>query len=257
MRIDCSKIARISMHVIALVLITVLAASITFSWVENGKPRNISAEGIIVSSGNDLILRQDGKIINSIVIPPSCKLHEVSSADGKNYFFPTTDNKSNLTAAMTFREGVPEDKNSGYLCIDFQLEAGDSDAVVYLGADTAVQCSSQDVSEALRVAFSKNDGSNPIIFKPGQVSGISDTAFYYPISSISADGIPTTTAVTTDAFGDYCFSENDNKPVFSISEGETLNLTLSIWLEGTAFTGNSIENAEINVYIDFITKDAN
>lgn len=242
---------RILLSVTALVLIVVLAAGFTFSWAEGGDKGYLNGSDIVISTGSNLTMRQDGKTTNSIIIP-ACVLEEVSSADGRNFFFPMTDNTSNDTPNMTFREGVASDENKKYVSVDFELEAGDSAADVYLGAGTIVQCDNEKVMNALRMSFSLNDGSTPLVFRPNQMPGITDS--YSPITSITSVGTPTVTETTTNAYGSYYFKgEGESTPIFTLQKDEVLNITLSIWLEGTEFTGDDVANSNLSVYIDFTT----
>lgn len=242
---------RILLSVTALVLIVVLAAGFTFSWAEGGDKGYLNGSDIVISTGSNLTMRQDGKTTNSIIIP-ACVLEEVSSADGRNFFFPMTDNTSNVTSNMTFREGVASDENKKYVSVDFELEAGDSAADVYLGAGTIVQCDNEKVMNALRMSFSLNDGSTPLVFRPNQMPGITDS--YSPITSITSVGTPTVTETTTNAYGSYYFKgEGESTPIFTLQKDEVLNITLSIWLEGTEFKGDDVANSNLSVYIDFTT----
>ena len=239
------------MSVIALCLVIVLAATVTFSWVEGGDKGYIEGSELVISTGSNLTMRQDGKALNSIIIP-ACTLEETSSADGRNYFFPLGGNESSTTANMLFREGTPQDVNTKYISLDFELEAGDSATDVYLGAGTIVQCSNEELLSALRMSFYLNDGSIPKVFKPNQMPGVSMT--YNPVTTITEAGVPTTTNTPTDAYGDYYYQgEGSSLPIFELEKGETKRITLAIWLEGTAFSGSAFEDSDLSIYIDFTT----
>ncbi len=236
--------------VAALLLVLVLAVSFTYSWIEGGNKGYVNGNEIQINSGSSLTMIQAGKTTSSIIIP-TCKLQEVSSADGRNYFFPMADNTSNSTGSMTFREGIPADVNTKYISLDFELVADDSAADVYLGSGTIIQCSNKAVANALRMSFYENDGSAPKVFKPTQMPGVDMD--YAPITSITEVGIPTTTEITTDAYGDYYFKGSNSTPVFKLSKGESKKITLAIWLEGTEFKGNTIADTDLSIYIDFTT----
>lgn len=245
-----SKKTRLILSIMALVEVLILAAGITFSWIEGGNKGYVNGNEIVISSGSNLTMRQDGKTTSSIIIP-TCTLEEVSSADGRNYFFPMADNTSSVTSSMTFREGTPSDENTKYVSLDFQLTAGDSATEVYLGAGTIVQCDNENVMNALRMSFSTNNGETPVVFKPTQMPGVTMT--YSPITSITDAGKATTTTTTTQAYGSYYYKGSNSTPIFELDKNETLNITLSIWLEGTAFSGDDIANQDLSIYIDFTT----
>lgn len=243
---------RIILSLTALALVVILAAGFTFSWMEGGNKGYINGNQIVISSGSNLTMRQDGKTTAAIVIPAGT-LEEVSSADGRNYFFPMADNTSSETDKMTFREGTAADENTRYVSVDFELEAGDSATDVYLGAGTIVQCDNSAVMNALRMSFNFNDGSTPVVFKPNQMPGI-DGVTYSPITTIDRLGTPTVKETATQSYGDFYYKgDGVSEPIFSLDKSETLNITLSIWLEGTEFSGDDIANANLSVYIDFTT----
>lgn len=248
--------------VTALVLILILAVSFTFSWSEGGDKGYLDGNQLVISTGSNLTMRQDGKTTNAITIPTRT-LYETSSADGRNYFFPLAGNKTNLTDEMTFREGTPQDVNQRYLSLDFELEAGDSATDVYLGAGTIIQCSNVAVINALRMSFNTNDGKDPIVFKPNQMPNIAEGVKYSPITAITEDGVPTTTEVDTFGYGDYYYKgTTEDNSLFHLEKGEIKKITLSIWLEGTEFgdaindeitNDNFLKDSDFSVYIDFTT----
>lgn len=244
---------KLVLSVIALVLVLIMAAGFTFSWVEGGNKGYINGNEIVISSGSSLTMRQDGLSTDSIIIP-NCILEEVSSADGRNYFFPMADNKTNVTSNMKFREGVAADAKTKYVSVDFELEAGTTVTDVYLGAGTIIQCDNKDVLNALRMSFNLNNGSDPIVFKPTQMPGVQGMT-YSPITAISNTGTPTVKETVTHGYGDYYYNgENISEPIFTLDINETLNITLSIWLEGTEFDGTvDVSDTNLSVYIDFTT----
>lgn len=249
-----SKKTKIFLSILALAEVVVLAAGITFSWMEGGNRGYINGKDIQISTGSGLTMIKDGRRTNTISLD-ACELAETSSADGRNFFFPMADTESSKTNEMTFREGTASDRNQKYISMDFQLVAGSSATEVYLGAGTIIQCKDNQQNEkllsALRMSFSENDGSTPVVFKPNQMPGINRS--FSPITSIDNDGKASQTSTSTKAFGDYYFDGSNKESLFSLSEGETKNITLSIWLEGTEFTNNDVAEKDLSVYIDFTT----
>ncbi len=256
-----NKRTNIMMSVVALLLILVLAAGITFSWVEGNNRGYVETGKLVISSGSNLVMRQDGGVVNNIIIP-ACDLHQVSSADGRNFFVPMEYNTSTNTSEMIFREGRDADANKKYVVLDFQLQAGDTTTPVYLGAGTVVKCDNQDVTKALRMSFSTNDGAASKVFMPTQMPGVSGIT-YSPITAVSYDGKASTTTTPSLAYGDYYYKGdgkdaqgNDlSKPIFSLDPGETKDITLSIWLEGTVegYDFDSFASKDLEIYIDFTT----
>ena len=249
-----SNMKNLVMSVIALMMVAVLALGYTYSWAEGGNKGFIDSGDFVITTGSNLTMRQDGKTTPYITIP-SCTLEETSSADGMNFFFPMGDNTKNTTTAMTFRDGTPADENTRYISVDFELEAGANPAEVWLGSGTIVQSSSPALMNAVRMSFYKNDGSDPIIFKPKQMPGISEGVTYSPITAISSSGAPTVTETSTEAFGNYYYNgKTGENSIFNLEAQETIKLTLAIWLEGTEFTGDDLINNDLSIYVEFVTQ---
>lgn len=240
------------MSAIALLLIAVMVAGVSYSWTEGGNKGNVHGNDIVISTGSSLTMRQDGKVTNSIIIPAGT-LEETSSADGRNFFFPLVSNKKNTTSDMIFREGIPADENKRYVSVDFELQAGDKPTPVYLGAGTIIQCKNNAVLNALRMSFNLNDGSDPIVFKPNQMPGVHEAVTYSPITAITGAGAATTGTTATKAYGDFYYRGKNSLPLFDLEPNETLNITLTLWLEGTEFSGKDIKGSELSVFIDFTT----
>lgn len=253
MAIKKSKKMRITLSVVALLEVLVLAAGVTFSWIEGGTKGSVSGSNITVSANSSLTMMYDGKIASSILIP-SCKLDETSSADGRNFFFPLADNTTNSTGTMKFREGTMSDRNQKYVSLDFDLLAGESAADVFLGSGTIIQCANQQqLMNSLRMSFSANDGTTPTVFKPTQMPGVSGIT-YSPVTSLSAVGEPATGTTTTKSYGDYYYSGDTSTPLFHLNKGQTKHITMSLWLEGTtADFADSIASNNLSIYIDFST----
>ena len=252
MKISKCKRTRLILSIIALAEVLVLAAGITFSWMEGGNRGSVNGSEIVISSGSNLTMIQDGNNVNTITVPV-CTLEEVSSSDGRNYYFPLSDNTSSNTAEMTFREGTASDENAKYLSLDFQFIAGSTVTKVYLGAGTIIRCTNENVMKALRMSFSLNDGSNPVVFKPNQMPGV--VMQYSPITAITDDGVATTTQTSTRSYGDFYFKgTGESEPLFTLAKNETKNITLSIWLEGTEFDSDDVAEQNLGIYIDFTTQ---
>ena len=240
--------------VLLIMALTLMCSGSTFSWIEELQQGGyISVNNVYISSSGNLTMKQDGEAVDMINVP-NFQLEEVSSADGRNYYFPMTNNTSNEIGNMTFREGIPADKNLRYVSVDFTLEAGEGVTEVYLGAGTLVQCSNVKLQDILRMSLYLNDGSDPIVFTPSQKPG-TDVG-YSPITSINDEGAAEATSIKTKSCGDYYYKgEGYSTPVFSFENGNILNVTLAVWLEGTSFSGDDIPATDINIFFDFATDD--
>lgn len=246
-----SKKFRISMTIMALVEIVALIATVTFSWIEGGYNGDITSPDITITTGSDLTMYYGGNVTNSIIIP-QCTLEETSSADGRNFFFPLAENKTNLTSSMTFREGTADDENKKYVSLDFELVGGDNATDVYLGAGTIIQSTNANLINSLRMSFLTNDNNAPKVFSPKQMPGVSGQ-YFSPITAINESGNATTTNVNTEAYGDYYFNGDNSNVLFHLDANQTKHITLVLWLEGTEFSTADVADKELSVYVEFTT----
>lgn len=246
-----SKKFRISMTIMALVEIVALIATVTFSWIEGGYNGDITSPDITITTGSDLTMYYGGNVTNSIIIP-QCTLEETSSADGRNFFFPLAENKTNLTSSMTFREGTADDENKKYVSLDFELVGGDNATDVYLGAGTIIQSTNANLINSLRMSFLTNDNNAPKVFSPKQMPGVSGQ-YFSPITAINESGNATTTNVNTEAYGDYYYNGDNSNVLFHLDANQTKHITLVLWLEGTEFSTADVADKELSVYVEFTT----
>lgn len=246
MKLESSELRKIIVSAMSLLLIVLAAVSLTVSWSEGGDKAQTFAKTVTVNASSALTMKQDGVVTDSVNLPDTAKLREVSSADGINFFYPDGNVRFDTTSNMHFRKCVSEDINKSYISIDFQLVAGNRPISVYLADETAVQCDDS-LKNALRIAIFKNDGTAPTVFDPSLTAGASD---YSPISSVSSDGTPTISTVSAKAFAKHR-NLPGNSPLFNIAADETVDVTLMIWLEGTKFSGNAVANTDFNVCIGF------
>ncbi|MBQ1507336.1 MAG: hypothetical protein IIZ36_02790 [Ruminococcus sp.] len=258
---------RIALTVVALVEAIAIAAVATFAWMEGGNRGKVEGSELQITSGSDLIMLHNDSICTEIEIP-SCNLEEVSSPDGRNFFFPLGDNNTNQTYSMKFREGVEADVNKRYISVDFDLMTVESGASVFLSANTGISTSSEELGKALRMAILTNDEETPVVFSPTQFPGYygdgvseEDKVRFSPIAAINrTTGVPTgMTSVATAAYGDFGYrgmDEDDEllgKPLFRLRAGERKHLTLVVWLEGTEFNTRNVANKNISINVGFTT----
>lgn len=263
----------IIMTIIALLLVIVLAAGFTYSWVEGGASGYVKNESkfLTVTTGSTLMMLDDaGNYTDSIELS-NCNLQEVSSYDGRNFFIPMEYNTSNITSEMYFREGIPTDENTKYISCDFTLKAGDKETDVYLGAGTAIQLDetkntytreqSKALLNALRLSFTTDKGE-VWVFKPSQMPGSTDS--YAPVvqlDEVTGAYEHSDTKRSTYPFGDYYYKGDGkddagnsvSKSLFTLIGNESKNISLSIWLEGTEVNSKDIANIPLKINIDFTT----
>lgn len=251
--------SKLVITIVALIEIIAIAAGVTFAWMEGGNRGKIVSPELTISTGSDLTMIYNGTNQSAITIP-AANLEEVSSADGRNFFFPLGNNTSSQTAQMKFREGTEADMQK-YIVLDFDLLSSGAGNRVYLGADTGISTTSSELSSALRMAFLTNDQETPVVFAPSQMPGYyhnvssENQQTFSPIAAISADGTPATMAtVATAAYGDFHYhGSNSDVPIFELLPDERKHITLVIWLEGTEFNSAAVADKDLNINISFTT----
>lgn len=245
-----SKKTKIFLSITALLEVVILAVGVTFSWIEGGNNATVEGTELTINAGSTITMLDSNNETQTAISLNGCNLDEASSSDGRNFYFPLADNTSSDTTEMTFREGTSADVNQKYLSYDFKLVGGETASNIYLTSGTLITCD-ETLRSALRVAFYTNDGSDPIVFKPTQLAGNSST--YSPITAIdTSTGSATQTDTSTDAFGEYYYVGDSSTPLFELAANETKRITLTVWLEGTAFEGSDgddIANQDIDITI--------
>lgn len=104
----------------------------------------------------------------------------------------------------------------------------------------------------VRLAFIADSGDRPVVIDPSaqEVDYVDNSAD--AVSLIDENGVPTTVNTYTNnnnwnSFSTYYYG---NTPLFNIPGGETLDVTLVIWLEGALPNCDKYIGAEISVDID-------
>ncbi len=231
-KLFCNQNKKILISIVALLEAIMVICVATFSWIEGTKDGTVREnEDSIVSAGAGLMFEDiEGNAISKIKLP-SINLEDCSSVDGRNFFFPTTESEGTATNKYVFRAGTDADKNTKYISTDFTVESL-ATSKIFIDINSSVRCAdeNQGILNAIRISLNFNDGSEPIVFCPGLISGE-----YHEINnavlSINTSGTATTTQTDPHAFNEYYYS-TDN-PVATVNAGETKRVTFSMWLEGT------------------------
>ncbi len=255
---------------IALILLLTTIHSDSYSWLFNKKTADVNTESFLkVHAAEGLRMGYaNNKFLTSPIVIHNVgnSLSECTSVDGKNIFFPLSEytrqnygdasltgdgeayNNAN-TGDFLFRKASANDKNVKYISVDFTLSS-DITTGVWLSNDSQIIGSAKD---AVRVSIYKNDNSTPIILD----SSIRDySTTQNVVSSITPDGLISSTGnQISNAIGNYSFTnENDGRQLFTIEAGKTIDLTLTIWLEGadTNCTGDILSTSNLSVNIKFV-----
>lgn len=269
------KLNKLIRSTVALALMVVLFVTMTFSWmmssftssITNNDYITIDADaGLQMNYGEEQ--NPDGSININKALRDGFKLHECSSADGRNIFFPTYEYSANgdknfvnnvVTSDLVFREATANDKNTKYISVDFTLASKEA-TDVWLSPSSYISCdSSTKAANAIRIAFvDKSVDGDSIVFdntadKNYKVSN-------YAVTTISTKGNPTTRGVTPNTINEYTFGngngdEGKDLVLFHIDAGETLRASMIIWLEGSDpdCTTEVLNISDLDIYIKFTT----
>lgn len=256
---------------VSLFLILILLISSTFAWFVKQNTANLSTGLLEFQSASSLRINKDKFSANKIEIP-AFTLDEASSLDGRNIYFPLGASFNTTTAEMFFREGNKGDENVHYVYKDFELKGTSGNTPVYIksykitvGTDVYEdELKVEDDSNGkpnhqvkppdhcpIRLAFIADSGVKPVVIDPSaQVVDYVDNSPGV-VSLVDDNGVPTLEPsypnYNWNAFSTYYY---EHTPLFIIPGGQTLKVTLVVWLEGTLEDLDSYKNKEISVDID-------
>lgn len=262
---------------VSLFLVFILGVTSTLAWFAEREAANLASEDLEFQSASSLRINKDKYSANKISIP-AFTLDEASSLDGRNIYFPVGESFNTTTAEMFFREGNKGDENVHYVYKDFELKGTSGNTPVYIksykitvGDDVyedelkVVDANGDAVSEGktpdhqvlppdhcpLRLAFIADSGVKPVVIDPSaQVVDYVDNSSGV-VSLVDDNGVPTLEESYPDynwnSFSTYYY---ENTPLFVIPGGQTLKVTLVVWLEGSLEDSDDYIGKEISVDID-------
>lgn len=265
---------------VSLFLVMLLTVSATYAWFTQKYAANINSQNMEFQSASSLRINKDKSASNIIRIDKAV-LDEASSMDGRNIYFPLDKSFSVNTSEMRFREGNKGDENVKYIYKDFDLKGTSGNTPVYIksyeikveeaddphdpevnavyhdqlkiGYDTQDRPNSQTLTPdhcPIRLAFISDSGTKPKVIDPSaQVVDYTDNS--NAVALIDENGVPTTkdtyTYGSSNSFSTYYYG---NTPLFVIPGGDSLNVTLVVWLEGTIADCDKYIGKKISVDID-------
>lgn len=255
---------------VTLFLVLLLGLTFCFAWFTKLNVAETGSNLLEFQSASSLRINKDKFSANKITIP-AFTLDEASSLDGRNIYFPLDKSFTGNTAEMFFREGNAGDRNVHYVYKDFELKGTSGNTPVYIksykiqvGDDVyqdelkVVDVNGKPNNQVLpqdhcpvRLAFIADSGVKPVVIDPSaQVVDYVDNSPGV-VSLIDDDGKPTLEAsypnYNWNSFSTYYY---EHTPLFVIPGGQTLNVTLVVWLEGSLEDLDSYKNKEISVDID-------
>ena len=263
---------------VSLFLVMVLILTFSFAWFTKRNTARMGTNLLEFQSASSLRINKDKTSSNKITIP-AFTLDEASSVDGRNIYFPLGASFTTTTENMFFREGNMGDENVHYVYKDFPLKGTSGNTPVYIksykitvadpagatGTDTSVNGIYQDELKVendssgkplkqlrppnhcpIRLAFIADSGVRPVVIDPSaQVVDYADNS--NAVTLVDDNGVPQLQQTAADSFSTYYY---EHTPLFVIPGGQTLNVTLVVWLEGTLENSDKYIGKEISVNID-------
>lgn len=192
--------------VLALLLILSTILNITFAWLQNKKKNTLKTGDYITVSADGLsIATSDGVETKEINIKDFCEeLTECTSPDGKNIYFPLSDDR------QTFRLANANDANSKYIYIEFSITS-DKDTDVWISNESYIWGRAAD---AIRMSIVLDDGTAPIILDSSEIK-IDKTLSEMPdYNSPNKTSVPNLNVGTT---GEVEMNGKKNQESYSLS----------------------------------------
>lgn len=257
---------------VSLFLSMIMFASSSFAWFTVKDTATISSDDLAMNASVGLRVNE-GESISNVITLDNVYLSEVSSVDGRNMFLPTSGNYSSETSDMFFREAGVGDQNQYFAYKNFTL-TGDSELTQiyvksynievtdlngtkykYNGGTEINYENNKPVSQVpkvecpVRIAFILDSADSPIVIDPTALVDKHVTN-YNAVNSISSNGVASVQKTNYTSFSNHYFSYND--PLFELFGSESKNVTMVVWLEGTASTSvcDKFANATVSVDVE-------
>lgn len=246
LKVDKKKLftSYVSLFLVSAVLITA-----TMSWFTQKDSASLDTSAISMNATAGMRVNSGDELSGQIKLADNLRLAEASSVDGRNMYFPTSESFTTTTSDMLFRDGNAGDKNVKYYYKNFTLSSDSGDTDVYV-KDFMVKVGSNVYSTDLqkdneettvdcpiRIAFILDSSETPIVIDP--TAALDEYATTYrAVGNTNADGSPTLTDSMAHSFAEYYFSNNN--PIFTIKDGQKLDVTMVAWIEG----GDLIKNGK-------------
>lgn len=249
----------------ALLLILLVAAGVTYSWIEGGTTYSIKTENSnVVKTGTAPVM----PIANSLKITPGSTdtvvnlndfdkttnntqglyFSEVSSSDGENFYFPSVYNEAGT--AKAYRAANTNDIGTKFIKYDFNVTATKT---CYLAFDqTPTITATKDGSEI------SDTSAFRIMLRCGMEKHIlttagSDTSDSDRTSNAVTNIDGSTTALTAEPVEKYVYRHDDSVQMFKFNQNETKTIEVSVWLDAEKASSELIGakvNLNMNLKVD-------
>lgn len=266
MHSEKSKIAKIVLSVTALLLISVVAIGITFSWIEGGTTLSIRTKEVgdvftsdVPQVGGTITLDPDTTTeINLINYDETAKYYKTlggdfkdvyfspaSSINGKDFIFPIG---TNADGNAIFRKGTTNDIGTKYISFEFDVKAADKCYLAFTEAPKfTIKKDNTTVTfddSAFRCYFSVQEGSSEPAFKMFSTSAASRQY----LSDVSGTTGPYNNFTL---FSRYVNKEDTtNRKLCTFEKDATKKIKVVIWLDyfdAQLDANSNIFGGEVNI----------
>lgn len=244
----------------ALLLILLVAAGVTYSWIEGGTTYSIKTENSnVVKTGTAPVK----PIANSLKITPGSTetivnlndfdkttnntqglyFSEVSSSDGENFYFPSVYNEEGT--AKAYRAANTNDIGTKFIKYDFDVTASKKCYLAF--AETPTITATKDGSAI------PDTSAFRIMLKCGDEKLFLTTADTEQTSSAVTNIGGETTALTAEPVEKYVYSPDDSVQMFKFNQDETKTIEVSVWLDAEKASSQLIGakvNLNMNLKVD-------
>lgn len=236
----------------ALLLILLVAAGVTYSWIEGGTTYSIKTEeGKDVKTGTAPVM----PIANSLKINPGITqeinlndfdkttnntqrlyFSEVSSSDGENFYFPIYESGE----VTSYRAANTNDVGTKFINYDFKVTASKK---CYLAFD-----------ETPTITATDKDGNHiddtsafRIMLKCGDEKHIFTTAGSELTSSAVKDINGTTENFTAEPVANYVYKTDDSAKLFQLDKDQEKVIEVSVWLDASSNKPEDLIGADVRL----------
>lgn len=243
----------------ALLLILLVVAGVTYSWIEGGTTYSIKTDNsgdvktgtapvtnivnsltIDPGSNNEIDLNQFDKTTNN---NQGLYFSEALSSDGENFYFPVAfDNDGKATS---YREANTNDVGTKFIKYNFNLKAAKSCFLTFSETPT-ITATAKDgsvISDTSAFRIMLKCGDTRHIFTTSEVAETSTV-----VTNVSGTTI-TTEEVTAKPISDYVYGKSEI--LFELDKDSNNKVYVSVWLDAQTSDSNLIG---ANVTIDFKLK---
>lgn len=230
---------QILLSVTALLVILLLSAGITYSWIEGGTTYTIqTANDGDVKTGEkpdtiytDLTINPEGttsidlKKFDNNTTEEGLYFSPASSADGENFYFPTSyDTEGKPTA---YRKSNTNDIGTKFINYDFDVSVSKKCYLAFDGKPTfTLTKNGTTLDDSFASAFR-------IMIKSGDDTKILTTADSSVTSTAVTDENGTETELTAESVNNYLYNVNHTNKLFEYAGAvSSENIEVSVWLDG-------------------------